>query len=162
METILIIYIYMKISISWNSTKNHREGNPPLNPPGRCAPPLGQRKTKTISRNTRCFFPWLPVFLIQRYQPTGNPWGASTGWADSVRLRQCSRLADTFRPEQQFFALSTAIFAVRKCADQNAEINFFLEIFSNDIFILSRRKFYIFALRKMGENKSPPIFCVQK
>lgn len=36
--------------------------------------------------------------------------------------------------------------------------NFFLEIFSNDIFILSRRKFYIFALRKMGENKSPPIF----
>lgn len=93
----------MKISISWNSTKNHREGNPPLNPPGRCAPPLGQRKTKTISRNTRCFFPWLPVFLIQRDQPTGNPWGASTGWADSVRMRQSSSFVEEFRPEQTFF-----------------------------------------------------------
>lgn len=26
--------------------QTHREGNPPLNPPGRCAPPLGQRKQK--------------------------------------------------------------------------------------------------------------------
>lgn len=26
--------------------QTHREGNPPLDPPGRCAPPLGQRKTK--------------------------------------------------------------------------------------------------------------------
>lgn len=46
-------------------------------------------------------------------------------------------------------------FAVRKCAsvsDRTEEKNFFLEIFSNDIFILSRRKFYIFVLRKMGDK----------
>lgn len=87
----------------------------------------------------------------------GNPWGASTGHPaerpSSTKIEICRHVSietTIFRTEYSNF------FAVRKCAsvsDRTEEKNFFLEIFSNDIFILSRRKFYIFALRKMGENK---------
>lgn len=75
---------------------------------------------------------------------------------DSVKSRKISTEPEKCREQSEIFALSTAIFAVRKCADrsdQERRKHFFEKFFSNDIFILSRRKFYIFALRKMGENK---------
>lgn len=63
------------------------------------------------------------------------------GIRQSVRLRPKSRLADTFRPEQQFFALSTARIAVRKCAsvsDRTEEKHFFEKNFSNDILYMTK------------------------
>lgn len=131
--------------------QTHREGNPPLNPPGRCAPPLGQRKTKTISRNTRCFFPWLLVFSQQRpagcREPMGSFYGASGRASGFDKTRAFSRLSDR-------------------------DNNFFLEIFSNDIFTLSKGshtyKWMLYLITKdITEHRSKPhnkpscVFCIK-
>ena len=82
----------------------------------------------------------------------GNPWGAFTGHPaerpSSTKIEICRHVSietTIFRTEYSLLCGSALI--------RTQKLNFFLEIFSNDIFILSRRKFYIFVLRKIGENK---------
>lgn len=140
METSYYIYIYRKSTyykkVFFRQT--HREGNPPLNPPGRCAPPSWtEKKQKTFPGIRDAFFLdyW---FLVSSVLPECREPMGHRGIRQSVRLRQKSRFADTFRSKQQFFALSTAILLCGSALIRTQKLNFFLEIFSNDIFILSK------------------------
>lgn len=56
----------------------------------------------------RWLFPWLLVLITASCRMSGTHGELLRGIRQSVRLRQKSRFADTFRSKQQFFALSTA------------------------------------------------------
>lgn len=74
----------------------------------------------------------------------GNPWGAFTGHPaerpSSTKIEICRHVSietTIFRTEYSLLCGSALI--------RTQKLNFFLEIFSNDIFILSRRKYFIFS-----------------
>lgn len=101
------------------------------------------------------------------------------GIRQSVRIRQTSRFAENFRQRQQFLLSVFCIWHIYKGRrtlavepTKSRLKNFFLEIFSNDIFILSKGshtyKWMLYLITKdITEHRSKPhnkpscVFCIK-